>query len=165
MNYRNVILVAAIFMIAILAVPAVSASPITHINKYNPNVGSLWDMKNAVEGTGGFVVFRSHAVAQQDPYVFIHNDIVKNTTPLDMIFHFDLSGGEPALNQSGYKAILVQPNGESIPEFLTSGSFSYTVRRGNGDNMETGSFTINTGGFTTYVVYNGDAKPMAGRHR
>ena len=40
MNYKNAILIAAILTVAVLVAPVMAAHDY-HVNKYNPNVGSL----------------------------------------------------------------------------------------------------------------------------
>ena len=160
MSYRNLIVITAIFMIAMLAVP-VMATDKYYESKYR-DTNPVLELQNNVQLYQGYVIFRPHASGSlMDPLVFISNDATPDLKPFDTSFNMDGSGAETSLNQSQYLMVKINGDGQSDPIPLAFGNYTWHVRFGNGNQPESGKFSI-TDRSTIYVSYLGSARPSIG---
>jgi hypothetical protein len=160
MNSKHLVLIALVCMIAAIPLASAYAADDGYRNKYVP-INITADVQNNIQINGGtLTVFALGGGSIRDNVIFIHNLADPAPKPLDMTYYMDGNGGEPAFNQTDYLQIAVLPDGHSLPVSLKPGAYSWTLRKGNGDQPEFGSLSI-VPGRDTAVVIHGDAPGRA----
>ena len=120
-----------------------------YINKYHA-IDIVSDLKNSYEYQIGHITIISHGVAVQGHDIWFSNDATLNLTPFDKSYHMD---GTPIVGQNpGYIHAKLDPTGKLDMYPLPPGKYTYHLSWGNGDQEESGNFTIVAHEYTTVVV-------------
>ena len=129
MNYRNLILIALAFAIALVISPAMAENTYGQVNLHP-------EINYAQQGSPGFVIFYERGVSVQDHNIIVTNDI------------------DPSVNET----ITINPDGNSGLMQFAAGNYTAYLKQGNGDQPETKHFKAG-GGITTGVAFLGAAIP------
>jgi hypothetical protein len=148
MNYRNLILIALAFAIALVISPAMAENTYGQVNLHP-------EINYAQPGAPGFVIFFERGSTVEDHTIWVKND-EQNLTSFDKSFRFDEI--KPDAQNAGYGRIIINDDGSSGLIQFAAGNYTAYLQNGNGNQMESQHFQAGAG-ITTNVVFLGSAIP------